>query len=58
MELKVPWEDAVEMVYERKSLNIQNWQHRHSGRGWKAKIHQVEIGCRGVIGKLVLFSVK
>ena len=51
VELTVPWEDAVEEAYERKSLKYAELAADAEQRGWKAKVCPVEVGCRGFVGK-------
>lgn len=54
----MPWEDAVEEAYERKSLKYTELAADVGQRGWKAKVCPVEDGCRGFVGKSTILPMK
>jgi len=58
IELTVPWEDAVEEAYERKSLKCAEPAADVERLGWKAKICLVEVGCRGFVGRSAIKIIK
>lgn len=43
IELTVPWEDAVEEVYERKSLKYAELAADAEQHGWEARVCPVEV---------------
>ncbi|XP_063325341.1 uncharacterized protein LOC134624301 [Pelmatolapia mariae] len=53
IELMVPWEEAIEEAieetFERKKLRYANLAAEAEDRGWKIKVHPVEVGCRGFV---------
>ena len=49
MELTVPWEAAVDEVYERKSLKYADITAEAQQRGWRTMLLPVEVGCRGFV---------
>ena len=51
IELTVPWEDAMEEAYVRKSLRYAELAADAEQRGWKAKVCPVDVGCRGFVGR-------
>ena len=51
VDLTVPWEDAVEEAYKRKSLKYAELAADAEQRGWKAGVCPVEVGCRGFVDK-------
>lgn len=54
----MPWEDAVEEAYGRKSLKCAEPAADMEQRGWKAKIYLVEVGCRGFVGRSAIKIIK
>ncbi|RXN15156.1 proteasome subunit beta type-7-like protein [Labeo rohita] len=57
-QLTVPWEDAVEEAFERKSLKYTELAADAEQRGWKSKVCPVEVGCRGFVGKSTIRLLK
>ena len=51
VELTVPWEEAIDEAFERKRLRYANLAAEAEGRGWKAKVWPVEVGCRGFVAR-------
>ncbi|KAL3983720.1 WAS protein family, member 3 [Sarotherodon galilaeus] len=49
IELTVPWEEAFEEAFERKKLRYANLAAEAENRGWKIKVHPVEVGCRVLV---------
>ncbi|KAJ8353668.1 hypothetical protein SKAU_G00212350 [Synaphobranchus kaupii] len=49
VELTVPWEDAIDVAYERKKLRYANLAAEAEERGWDVKLRPVEVGCRGFV---------
>lgn len=47
IELSVPWNDAVEEAYKRKSLKYAELGADAEQCGWKANVYPLEVGCRG-----------
>lgn len=51
IELTVPWEDATEEAYKRKSLRYAELAGDAEQSGKKSKVCPVEVGCRGSVGR-------
>lgn len=58
IELTVPWEAAVEDVFERKRLKYTELAAEAEQCRWKAKVCPVEIGCRGFVSKSTIRLLK
>lgn len=58
IELTVPWEDNTEEAFERKRLRYSDLKAEAEGRGWKAMVRPVEVGCRGFIATSTLNLLK
>ena len=50
-ELTVPWEENMELAYERKMEKYQDLVDDCKRRGWKASCYPIEVGVRGFAGK-------
>ena len=51
IELTVPWEDRVDMAYERKKARYAELAADAEQQGWRARVRPVEVGCRGFVAK-------
>ncbi|MGH0168675.1 UNVERIFIED_CONTAM: hypothetical protein FKN15_054981 [Acipenser sinensis] len=49
VELTVPWEDAVDEVYEMKKLWYAQLATEAEQRGWRVQVYPLEVGCRGFV---------
>lgn len=51
IELTIPWEEGMTTAHERKYLKYTELAAECQEAGWKARIHPVEVGCRGFVGR-------
>lgn len=51
IELTVPWEENVQIAYERKRHKYQELSDDCREKGWKTWCFPVEVGCRGFAGQ-------
>jgi len=49
IDLTVPWEDAVDETYERKTLWYAHLATEAEQRGWRVQDYPVEMGCQGFV---------
>ncbi|XP_016090515.1 polycystic kidney disease protein 1-like 2 [Sinocyclocheilus grahami] len=58
VELTVPWEEAINEVFERKKLRYANLAAEEEEQGWTVKVFPVEVGCRGLVASSTIRLLK
>ena len=53
IELTVPWEERIELAYERKRTKYDDLKEQCEKAGWSTWCAPIEVGCRGFVGKSV-----
>uniref|UniRef100_A0A3B4XDA6 Reverse transcriptase domain-containing protein n=1 Tax=Seriola lalandi dorsalis TaxID=1841481 RepID=A0A3B4XDA6_SERLL len=51
IELTIPWEEGMTAAHERKHLKYSELAAECQEAGWRARVHPVEVGSRGFVGK-------
>ncbi|KAI8490805.1 hypothetical protein Bbelb_315980 [Branchiostoma belcheri] len=54
VELTVPWEENIQVAFERKKTKYEELVQQCRLNGWKTQLYPVEIGVRGFAGSSLL----
>ena len=63
VELTVPWEDGIEVAYERKKTKYLELVGACRLNGWRARCDPIKVGCREFPGQslhrtLILLGIR